>query len=247
MLSFSLGNGKLKNDRLIFNLPAGRTCPGAKDCKAWVSVDGNDKRKIVDGPDTEFRCFAASSEVLFPAVFNSRKSNLDQVVQALKDKDAIGLVTDSIAFKRTKKVTMVRIHESGDFFSKEYFVLWCIIAEQHPELKFYAYTKSLKIVHEMRAHIPANLYITASYGGQHDDMIDAGMFPRYAKVFKTEAEAAAEGLEVDHDDSHCFGDGPFALLVHGQQPAGSDWGKAIRDRRKAGQFAGYNAKNKVTT
>ena len=75
-------------------------------------------------------------------------------------------------------------------------------------------------------------------------MIDKGLFPRYSKVFMTEADAEAAGLEVDHDDSHCFGSAPFALLVHGTQPKGSEWGKAIRQRRKAGQFGGYS---KATT
>ena len=47
------------------------------------------------------------------------------------------------------------------------------------------------------------------------------------------------GLEIDHDDSHCFGDKPFALLVHGSQPAGSDAGAAIAQRKKEGGFIGY--------
>ena len=88
--------------------------------------------------------------------------------------------------------------------------------------------------------------MTASYGGKWDALIDAGHFARYAKVVKNEQEAQALDLEVDHDDSHCFGDKPFALLVHGTQPKGSDWGKAIQMRRKNGQFAGYSTKTKVT-
>jgi hypothetical protein len=59
----------------------------------------------------------------------------------------------------------------------------------------------------------------------------------------TDADAAnAAGLEVDHDDSHCFGDKPFALLVHGTQPKGSIWGAAIRARRALKQFSGYSKK-----
>jgi hypothetical protein len=71
------------------------------------------------------------------------------------------------------------------------------------------------------------------------------IFPRFSVVVKDDAEAAALGLEVDHDDSHCFGDKPFALLVHGTQPKGSEMGKAIRQRRLEGKHAGYNAKNRV--
>jgi len=58
----------------------------------------------------------------------------------------------------------------------------------------------------------------------------------------TEQEAADRGLEIDHDDSHCFGDGPFALLVHGSQPAGSDASAAIQKRTKEGGFVGDASK-----
>ena len=92
----------------------------------------------------------------------------------------------------------------------------------------------------MNIKLPSNFYMTASYGGKWDYLIDEGFFERYAKVFMYEEEATAAGLEVDHDDSHCFDDKPFALLVHGTQPKGSDWGKAIRERRKSKQFAGYS-------
>ena len=86
--------------------------------------------------------------------------------------------------------------------------------------------------------------MTASYGGKWDKMIDDGLFPRYSKVVMFDADADALGLEVDHDDSHCFGDKPFALLVHNTQPKGSEWGKAIRLRRSNQQFSGYNKKTR---
>jgi hypothetical protein len=81
--------------------------------------------------------------------------------------------------------------------------------------------------------------MTASYGGKFDHMIDEGLFPRYSKVVHNDEEAEALGLEVDHDDSHCFGDNPFALLVHSTQPKGSTYGKALFARRRAGKFGGY--------
>ena len=48
------------------------------------------------------------------------------------------------------------------------------------------------------------------------------------------------GLSVDHDDSHCFGDKPFALLVHGSQRAGSDASKALSLRKRQGSWTGYS-------
>ena len=59
MLKFSFGNSKLLADTLIFSLPAGTTCPGADKCLAFVK-ETNGKLSVVDGPQMEFRCFAAS-------------------------------------------------------------------------------------------------------------------------------------------------------------------------------------------
>ena len=70
------------------------------------------------------------------------------------------------------------------------------------------------------------------------------MFERISYVVYTEEDALARGLEIDHDDSHCLGTKPFALLVHGSQRAGSDASKALAQRKKEGKFVGYNSKSK---
>ena len=91
MLKFSKANAKLDQlhdvDELrywlqdrrkvySFDLLSGYSCPQAKDCLSKVvQIDG--KRKIKDGKDCQFRCFSASQEVLFPAVYDNRKYNFD--------------------------------------------------------------------------------------------------------------------------------------------------------------------------
>ncbi len=239
LLKFSQGNAKLKN-RLIFSLPAGKTCPGAVFCKSFAVVQDDNKRKIQDGPQTEFRCFAASSEVQYDAVFQTRAKNMELLFESVINGSMVDLINESIQHYRKKKTKLVRIHESGDFFSRGYLNAWIEVARINPDLDFYCYSKSLDFFLDVA--LPSNFYMTASYGGKFDHLIDQGYFTRYAKVYKTEEEAIADGLEVDHDDSHCFGDRPFALLVHGTQPKGSDWGKAIFARRKAGKFTGYSTK-----
>jgi hypothetical protein len=149
------------------------------------------------------------------------------------------LIVESINAQRTRNTTKVRIHESGDFYSVEYFKAWCAAAKALPELSFYCYSKSLSIILACRDDVPDNLFITASYGGKFDVLIDNGLFARYSKVVLNEEQAAELNLPVDHDDSHCLGNGPFALLVHGNQPAGSVWRNAISERKKAGKFTGY--------
>jgi hypothetical protein len=242
MLHFSKGNAKLNKGTLIFSLPAGSTCPGALQCFSMAVADANGKRSIVDGKHTEFRCFAASSEVQYDAVYANRQANFKAIVEALKSGNCAGLINTELQKARKKTTKLVRIHESGDFFTAAYLQAWVMVAQANPDLKFYCYSKNLPLF--VGLELPSNFYMTASYGGKFDELIDQGVFTRYSKVFMTEADANAAGLEVDHDDSHCFGDRPFALLVHGTQPKGSDWGKAIRQRRQAGQFGGYR---KATT
>ena len=235
-LKFSHGNAKLKK-RLIFSLPAGKTCPGALFCKSFAVLQDDGKRKIQDGKDTQFRCFAASSEVQYDAVFKSRAYNMELMMRALIDGSMVDLINSSVQHHRKKNTELVRIHESGDFFSRPYLLAWVEVAKLNPDLKFYCYSKSLNLF--IGLTLPSNFYLTASYGGKYDYLIDEAFFPRYAKVFKNDVEANNAGLEVDHDDSHCFADKPFALLVHGTQPKGSEWSKAISDRRKSGKFTGY--------
>jgi hypothetical protein len=245
MLKFSKGNAKLGKGTLIFNLPAGKTCPGASLCKAFAVKGSDGKTRVQDGAETVFRCFAASSEAQYPATFAARAHNLQTIVEALQvdTNAAADLINQGIQTNRTKSTKLVRIHESGDFFNLAYLMAWIKVAEQNPDLKFYCYSKSLDLFVDRK--LPSNFYLTASYGGKFDHLIDEGFFTRYSKVVMNDKEAADLGLEVDHDDSHCFSTKPFALLVHGTQPKGSIAAAKLKERKAQGAFAGYNQKRKV--
>jgi hypothetical protein len=43
---------------------------------------------------------------------------------------------------KSRRKRVVRVHESGDFYSVEYFRKWLKIARKLPNIQFYAYTKS---------------------------------------------------------------------------------------------------------
>ena len=137
---------------------------------------------------------------------------------------------------------LCRIHESGDFWSELYFQAWLEVARQHPNIKFYAYTKQLSYWLNAQSSIPSNMFLTASVGGNLDPLLAryAHIFKRIAHVVYTEDQAADMGLDIDHDDSHCFGDKPFALLVHNVQRAGSDASKALTERKRQGSWTGYS-------
>ena len=248
MFKFSKGNSKLSKDTLIFDLPAGKSCPGAKDCLAFI-IHESGKRHLVDGPESCFRCFAASNEVRFPAVSANRESNFLLAKKCLRTGMLVYQLDRAIHEQKTKKTKKIRIHSSGDFFSLSYLLGWLEVARINPDLDFYCYSKSLHFFVKLGpGEIPPNFYVTASMGGRFDHLIESGFFPRYAVVVNSEAEAETKGflllgrpLEIDHDDSHCFGPSPFALLVHGSQPKGSEAGKAINARKKAGLFVGYSS------
>ena len=227
LLKFSKGNKKLSNDTLILSLPAGLTCPGSNTCKAFVTLK-DDKRTLNRGVESEFTCFAASEELRYPNVYKSRRYNYELINSYVVKKDINGLtnlLNDSLQAKK-KNIKKFRIHESGDFYNEIYLEAWLNVARLNKDIKFYCYSKSLNFF--MKVFLPNNFYMTASYGSKYDYLINQGYFKRYSKVVFSIDEAIKLGLKIDKDDSLCFEDKPFALLLHGMQEKGSRAGEALK-------------------
>jgi len=147
MVKFSAANTKLKKlykvaalakwldgGRKIysFDLLSGWACPQADKCMSRaILVDG--KRKIQDGPNTEFRCFSASQEVVYTNVYNLRKANFDAIRaivadSTLSEDDKIYAIAQLIQSTLPKNAGIIRIHVAGDFFNKLYFRAWLEVA-----------------------------------------------------------------------------------------------------------------------
>lgn len=234
MLKFSSTNAKLGAGIWTFSLPAGHSCPFAHDC---LSKADRKTGHIKDGKHTQFRCFAASGESSFPNVRKARWHNFN----LLAGKDLNGMV-ELISKSLPKFASMIRIHVSGDFFSQTYFDAWNEVAKRHPNVTFYAYTKALPHWVKRFGSLSKNFLLTASKGGTHDKLINEfGL--KYAEVVYSEKEASDKNLDIDHDDSHAYTpDGkPFALLIHGTQPAGTPAAKAMSALRAEGKN-GYGRK-----
>lgn len=90
---------------------------------------------------------------------------------------------------------VVRIHDSGDFFSEAYIAVWMEIARQRPDILFYAYTKSVTMFR--KASLPSNLLICYSLGGKQDHLLDLER-DRHADVFPTK-EALEEAGYFDQE------------------------------------------------
>lgn len=241
MLYFSKANAKTKNLGLgkvySLDLPAGYTCPGARDCLSKC-VNG----KIKDGPHTQFRCFSASQEVTYPAVHKRRMMNLAELRRCKRTRQITTLIMESLP----RDANVIRYHVSGDFFKESYFQAALDVADRRPDILFYGYTKSLLHIctygnrekMEQGEMLP-NFFLTASRGGKHDELIDL-MSMREARVVFSVEEAEKLGLAIDHDDSHAATIGPsFALLLHGVQPAKTAASIALSALKKL-KIGGYS-------
>ena len=164
-----LENGKVYS----LDLLSGWSCPFAKDCHSKV-VQTDDGLRIVDGPDTEFRCYSASQEAIYTNAYKKRKANFE-ALKGLATDEMVKLLCDNLP----KNAGVIRIHAAGDFFNQKYFNAWMKVAELNPSVLFYAYTKALPYwVHFgldrcvstctpwRLIRIPANVILTASRGGR---------------------------------------------------------------------------------
>lgn len=218
---FSKPNAKLRKlEKLLgkkvysFDLLAGWSCPYAKDCKSKVvgTIYG---LRIQDSPSIKYRCFSASEEVVFPNTFLHRSNNLHFIKQYQKNPFVLAKL---LGFALPKDIQVLRFHVAGDFFSQSYLKSIIILAKEHSNIDFYAYTKNIKGWLKCKKEIPDNLKFVASYGGIYDHLITDDLIS--AKVVKTEEEAKSLSLPIDDDDSHAYYNKEnFCLLVHGIQPA----------------------------
>lgn len=176
-----------------FNLPAGHSCPFARDCK--IKVDRQTGKFTTTG--TKYRCYAASAE-RFPGVREARWKNFEDILRGAP-------------IEIPKDATHIRIHSSGDFFSQEYFDKWLEVCRNHPKVKFWAFTKSIQYWVNRLGQIPPNLTMQASKGSAQEDLIEKYNL-KYAEVFP-DLESIPAGMPVDVDDSFAMeGTQSFALL-----------------------------------
>lgn len=87
---------------------------------------------------------------------------------------------------------LVRIHDSGDFFSPAYLRAWLAVAAASPGVIFYAYTKEVTLLESVRGETPPNFLWVYSMGGRQDHLVDRDTM-RHADVFPTPERIAAAG------------------------------------------------------
>ena len=186
-------NSKLKktsnlNGLRVFNfgIPAQDTCLWAGDCKKF--------------------CYASKGAYIWSNVKPAFQRRLD----ATKQNDFPEVMIEEII---TKEANVIRIHDSGDFYSREYLHKWFKVMESLPHVQFYAYSKSLPLLNGIK--LPVNFTLIKSEGGKRDDLINANT-DRHARIFKSEAELIASGYaNASENDLIAIGNNPkIGLIAH---------------------------------
>lgn len=133
-------------------------------------------------------CYAKQGTYKFSNVLSKHVSNLELTLY-----DPEGFRNQMVAeIGRKRKINALRIHDAGDFYSEDYLLNWCEIANQVPDLLFYAYTKEVSMVKRNLDKIPKNLVIIFSMGGTEDHLVDKEN-DRHADVFSTVEDLEAAG------------------------------------------------------
>lgn len=220
-----------------FSKLSGHSCPFAKLCHSQAVKDDSGRLHIEDGKHTQFRCFSASQEAIFPNLYKQREYNTNLMRDAAKDS---ALVEELLNRSVPKDAAVIRIHVAGDFSVQNELDGWLNFALVNPQILFYAYTKSLPFWINRLKEIPKNFVLTASAGGYKDKLIEKyGL--RYAKVVYSDKEAKSLALPIDHND--LFAANPakrnqsFALLLHGIQPKGLLAADALKKLNGKGSYS----------
>lgn len=193
-IKLSDGNTKLKKSGIVsFNLIPITHCPLAGSCKAF--------------------CYATVGQQAFASGVKRRAA----AFKATLAPDFVQQMHTEIA-RWKKKIRAVRVHDSGDFYSMDYLKDWLEIARLNPDVKFYAYSKSLPFIHKTYdlGLVPPNFRLIQSVGGLADSRIRHDL--PHARIFSTleELQYAGYADASETDDVSAFSDTLFVgLVVHG--------------------------------
>ena len=171
------------------------------------------KCKLGDG------CYAKNGAYIWDKV----KAAYAYRLQQTKEPNFINSMLSTISTKlktanRQQKHLVIRIHDSGDFYSKEYATKWLNIANTLKSVKFYAYTKEISLFKQLQAQqlIPENMTIIFSYGGTEDSLIDPNV-DRHSRIFSSLTELLDNGYRnAMMNDLNAIGPNPkIGLIYHG--------------------------------
>ena len=139
------------------------TCPFAGDCVKF--------------------CYAKKGAYIWSNV----KPAFEKRYELTKSDEFVSKMSDEL-FK--KRPDYVRVHDSGDYYSKAYLQKWIDLANLFPEIKFYSYTNSVAMLKE--ANLPNNFDVIFSDSGKQKALIDI-ISDRHTKIFSSKKDLDAAG------------------------------------------------------
>ena len=144
-------------------------------------------------------CYAQQGSYNWPGTINAYEQRLEL---SLTDQ-FIGEMVKAIAVKKKTsdkrgQQLVIRIHDSGDFYDKAYWLKWRAVIEAYPDVKFYAYTKMVALFKSMI--LPDNFRPIYSEGGKQDKLINHDT-DRHCRIFGNLLDLVAAGYtDVGLDD-----------------------------------------------
>lgn len=126
-MALTKGNSKLGGNIWVWSLRAGPDCPGKSDACYGAG-----------------KCYALHGHMSRPSVkaayeFNSSISRTSYF--------ASWMILELLVHK----VNVCRVHVAGDFYDAEYVRKWVQIVKASPQVTFYAYTRSWRILDALKA------------------------------------------------------------------------------------------------
>ena len=149
------------------------TCPGAGQCQLFCYAR---KGGYVMFPASSMSAAQALNFLVNdPEGYSARVNQEIKAVKAKADKAGIQLV--------------VRWHDAGDFFSKEYLDLAYDVAKANPDVQFYAYTKMGDVA---TGATPANFTMNFSSGSKRGE-------EKKVEFHKSQGNVVKQGVTVPKD------------------------------------------------
>jgi hypothetical protein len=207
----------LKPGSLTLSLPAGHTCPFAESCLSRV-----DRENGVMHAGGRFVCQSAVDEIDWKTR-DRRWQNYETLKAAGDDKDELAyLITEFLpAHTRT-----LFLHNSGDFFSENYFLAWLQVGKEFPQMEILVETTSILYWVRNLSQIPDNIKISAHLGTLHRNTVKEYKLPYHAVLFSAQ-DAEEYGLPVDDSYEHLRNRENYATLVKSLQIKGTPAGDSV--------------------
>lgn len=92
---------------------------------------------------------------------------------------------------RRKKPDYVRVHDSGDYYSRAYLAKWLDIAIHNPSVRFYSYTNMVDMF--QKTDLPENYDVIFSDSGKQKHLIRTSK-DRYTNIFTSEQKLNRSGF-----------------------------------------------------